>query len=258
MSETATPRLNLRFPQRQSDDIEQDVECVEVELDGEWRRIRFHDYHDIYDIPGLYEQLFYDELECDSPKVVCEALADQLRVRDLEPGDVRVLDVGAGNGMAGERLRAIGVDTIVGVDIIQEAADAAERDRPGAYDDYLVADLTALTPEQDAALADRRFNCLVTVAALGFGDMPPDAFAVAFNHVARGGLIARTIKEDFLAAGDDTGFAGLIRRSISDGAIDVLSQRRYRHRLSVTGEELFYVAVVAEKVRDVPVRSSMR
>ena len=68
----------LRFPQRQADAIDQDVECVEVELDGEWETIRFHDYEDIFALPGLYEQLFSEVLECDSPREVVAELVTSL------------------------------------------------------------------------------------------------------------------------------------------------------------------------------------
>lgn len=254
MSRTLPSRpsdLALRFPQRDHEEVDQDAECFEVSVDGQRQRIRFHDYHEIYAIPGLYEKLFYEELECASPKVVCETLAGVLAERDRDPGELRVLDVGAGNGMVSERLRTLGVASAVGIDIIPEAAEAAERDRPSVYDEYLVADLTDLDAGEDAALADHDFNCLVSVAALGFGDIPPEAFAVAFNHVSDGGLIALTIKEDFLDTQDDgSGFSRLVQQAVRDGALDIVARRRYRHRLSVTGEELFYVAVVGVKRRD--------
>lgn len=48
-------------------DLDQDEEWREVSVGGERRRIRFHDYHEIYDIPGFYERLFYDKLTCESP-----------------------------------------------------------------------------------------------------------------------------------------------------------------------------------------------
>ena len=47
-----------------------------------------------------------------------------------------------------------------------------------------------------------------------------------------------TIKDEFLEEG---GFAGFVEGLFDDGSMDVLSRHRYRHRLSVTGEELFYV-----------------
>jgi hypothetical protein len=58
------------------------------------------------------------------------------------------------------------------------------RDRPAGYDDYRVLDLNALLVADRAELEGHAFDCLVCVAALGFGDVPPTAFAEAFNLVA--------------------------------------------------------------------------
>jgi predicted TPR repeat methyltransferase len=249
----STAEYDVRLPQVDDAEFDQDQEWCEVLIDGEPRRIRFHDYHEIYSIPGLYEHLFYELLECDSPRAVTALLGTALRSAGRRAADLRVFEVGAGNGMVGEELTELGVRSIVGVDIIDEAAMAAERDRPGTYDDYLVLDLTAIPEDTHAELRDRRFNCLVTVAALGFGDIPPDAFANAFNLVEPGGLIAFNIKEDFIADGDGSGFSRLISRAMEDGTLDVRAERRYQHRLSIAGEPLHYVAIVAEKRADLPV-----
>lgn len=227
--------------------IDQDEEWCEVRIDGRLREIRFHDYHEIYAIPGLYEKLFYDELECASPSEVRALLEEELVRAGTDPATLRVLDVGAGNGMVGEELARLDVEAMVGIDIIEEAAHAAQRDRPGLYADYLVADLTELDPQQRDRLSEARLNAMTTVAALGFGDIPPRAFACAFDFVADGGWIAFNIKEQFLGKGDDTGFSRLIKRMVEGGALELRGQRRYRHRLSMLGEPLFYVAMVAVK-----------
>ena len=164
---------------------------------------------------------------------------------------LRVLDVGAGNGMVGEELDRMGAKHIVGVDIIEEAAEAAQRDRPGIYDDYYVVDLTDMPPEIHDEMQAQEFNALTVVAALGFGDIPPEAFSAAYNLVEDGGLIAFNIKEKFVENGDRSGFEKLISRSLEDGTMDLLAERRYRHRLSVAGEPLFYVAMVARKRSDI-------
>ena len=44
---------------------------------------------------------------------------------------------------------------------------------------------------------------MTSVAALGFGDVPPEVFTAAFDLVEDGGWVAFTIKEDFLDGGDD-------------------------------------------------------
>jgi hypothetical protein len=152
----------------------------------------------------------------------------------------------------GERLVELGVEQIVGVDIIEEAYEAAERDRPGTYDDYLVVDLTDLPPVIGDDLRSRRLNCLVTVAALGFGDVPPAAFTKAYEMIEPGGVIVFNIKEDFIADGDRSGFSSLITRAFDDGSLDLRARRRYRHRLSTAGQPLHYVAIVAEKRGPLP------
>ena len=242
--------FEIQFPQRGRDEVEQDEEWCEVRLAGQRRQIRFHDYAEIYAWRGLYEQLFYDELKCDSPRTVCRLLAEQLDGEDIDPAGLRVFDVGAGNGMVGEQLKEMGAGSVVGVDIIDAAAQATERDRPDVYEDYLVLDLTDIPAERLADLEGRRFDCLTTVAALGFGDIPPDAFAAAFNLIEDGGHIAFNIKEDFMTGDDGSGFSGLIRRALEDGTLELERDRRYRHRLSVTGEPLYYTAMVAGKRRD--------
>jgi len=233
---------------------DQDAEWCEIETPEGRRRIRFHDYAEIYEIPGLYERLFYEELDCRSPRVVRELLEDVLTERDTDPASLVVLDVGAGNGMVGEELDDLGVAAITGIDILPEAAAAAERDRPDVYDDYRVIDLTDPPAADHEALSDAGFTCLTSVAALGFGDIPPAAFAQAFEYVEEGGLVAFTLKERFTRPdADETGFSRLVRRMDEEGLIEPLVEHRYRHRLSVAGEPLHYVAYVAEKRGDGPV-----
>ncbi len=232
--------------------IAQDEEWFDVSVDGEQRRIRFHDYAAIYEVPGLYERIFYEELECRSPKTVVGLLKRELERYGTDPASLSALDLGAGNGIVGEELRAIGVSSIVGVDLLPEAAAAAKRDRPEVYDDYLVADLTQLSDDERGRLDDRNFNCLISVAALGFDDIPPEALATAYDQVRPGGWIALTIKEDFLTTEDPSGFQKLIRRMIDEKMLDPRTHERYRHRLSSNGQPLYYVALIVVKTDDRP------
>lgn len=240
-------KFDIRFPQPSENGRDQHEEFCDVMLDGELSRFRFHDYDRIYEVPGLYEQLFYQELECNSPAIVRELLGEVLPTLDMEPGDLRVLDVGAGNGIVGEELKALGAGKIVGVDIISEARAALERDRPGIYDDYVVVDLTDIPDDADAVLAAGDFNCLTTVAALGFDDMPPKAFAGGYQYLADGGLIAISIKADFVSGEDESGFSGMIHHGIDEGTIEVRGSRRYPHRLSAAGDVIEYLGIVAQK-----------
>jgi SAM-dependent methyltransferase len=237
----------LRLPDEASATASQDEEWCEVEVDGRTRHLRFHDYSDIYSIPGLYERLIYERLGCQSPRVIAGLLRDELASRDADPGSLRVLDLGAGNGIVAEELADVGVEHFVGVDIIPEAAQAAERDRPGLYDEYVVADLLDASSGAAERLAAYRPNALTCVAALGFGDIPPAVFCEALRHVETGALVAYTIKDAFLGAKDESGFSELVERLERDGSLVTITTERYQHRLNWAGEPLHYVAALAEK-----------
>ncbi len=239
------PNLTVRFPTDDEAAASQDTEWCEVMVGDEKRTIRFHDYHEIYEVAGLYEHIFHDHLECASPEEVIGLLAEQLVAANVDPATLNALDVGAGNGLVGEQIDRLGVPSIVGVDIIEEAAMAAARDRPTVYNDYVVCDLTALDDGQRARLGTP--TLMTTVAALGFDDIPPEAFSEAYGTAAEGAWIAFNIKADFLEENEETGFRGLIRRMVRDGALEILATRRYIHRLSTAGEPLEYVAVVGRK-----------
>jgi SAM-dependent methyltransferase len=244
-----TTDLTVTFPSTGESRLSQDREWCQVLIDGEQRTIRFHDYDEIYSVPGLYERIFYDHLECRSPAEVVGLLGEQMRSAGEDPAELSALDVGAGNGIVGEELRALGARALVGVDILPEAAEAAERDRPGVYDDYLVCDLTALGDDERERLCAESPNCLTTVAALGFDDMPPEAFEQAYALIADGGWVAFNIKADFLDGDDSTGFRQLIARMIASGELEECDRRRYRHRLSMQSDPLEYVAMVGRKRR---------
>lgn len=240
-------KLNVHLPKSTDGGLDQDAEWCEVDTPEGRRRIRFHDYAEIYSVPGLYERLFYDELRCDSPRTVRELLERAMHDEDIDPASLVVLDLGSGNGMVGEQLAEAGAGTIVGIDILPEAAEAAERDRPGVYDDYRVVDLCESSPDAEAALTAAPFNCLTSVAALGFGDIPPLAFQRAVDAIADDGLVAFNIRDRFLEETDESGFSALIADMLQSGALEPVIEHRYDHRLSVSGEPLVYQAFVARK-----------
>jgi SAM-dependent methyltransferase len=244
--------FSVQFPET-SHTMAQDEEHIIVTYNGEEKHIRCHDYDQIYSIPGLYEYLFYEKLQCVSPKTVCSLLEQEIEQSPADLSDLTVFDVGAGNGMVGEELAKRGVESVTGLDIIGEAAEATERDRPGIYDDYYVADLTELPSNVEEVLEEKPFNCLTTVATLGFGDIPPLAFAQAYNFISTPGWVAFNIKDKFLGQEDTSGFCCLIKQMVDDGFLNISTQRRYRHRLSLAGDPLHYIAIVGEKTSDVPV-----
>lgn len=229
---------------------DQNEEWVKFIRDGKARRVRLHDYAKFFEIPGLYDR-FYENLKCHSPGVVCEALKRQLNMQGCNGEKRRVLDFGAGNGQVGESIqRKLDCDVVVGLDIISEARDAALRDRPDIYDDYYVMDMAEPDARDIEKLAGWKFNTLVTVAAMGFGDICTRAFANAYNLLDEGGWVAFNIKDRFMSETDNTGFFRTINKLMDDG-FELLESHRYRHRLSLAGDPLYYYVIVGRKIRNI-------
>lgn len=246
----ALPRHRIEFPPSADDGLDQD-EAYFFLVDGDERhKVRFHDYDAIYSREGLYEQLFYDRLKCRSPSKVTEVLRTAVQKEQHAASELRVLDLGAGNGMVGEALARFGVSRLVGVDITPAAKEATARDRPGLYDHYYLADFSAPDDDLRTELDTWAFSCLVSVAALGFGDIPPAAIAHAMRLIQPDGWIAFNIKDTFLDASDTSGFSRLVRELIFSEYLDLHHLERYRHRLSIHGKPLNYFAIVGRKCRN--------
>jgi len=242
----------IQFPAANSEQLGQDEVVFSLIENGELRPLRFHDYEEIYARPGLYEELFYERLKCTSPREVVELLRRALGTVREPVNELRVLDLGAGNGMMGDVLKKEGIARLVGVDIIPEARDAAFRDRPTVYDAYYVADLQEPDDELVEELREWGFDCLTCVAALGFGDIPPRAFFNAMKLVRSDGWLAFNIKQSFLDHAEQTGFARLVKELIFSKYLDIYHLELYRHRLSMEGKQLFYYALVGRMTASIP------
>jgi predicted TPR repeat methyltransferase len=246
-------RHRIEFPPTETRHLDQDdVFFFLHDEDGRSEQIRFHDYDVIYQHAGLYEQIFHDRLKCQSPAKVAAILKSAVEGAGEQPGVLRVLDLGAGNGIMGEELRRLGVARLVGIDNIQEASDANLRDRPGLYDDYVVCDLTDPDKEVLQDLESWSLDCLTTVAALGFGDIPVKAFVNAFNLIRAGGWVAFNIKDTFLDQRETTEFSRTVRELVFTDYLEIHHLERYRHRNSIDGEPIFYYAIAGRKTADVP------
>jgi predicted TPR repeat methyltransferase len=203
-------------------------------------RVGFHDYATIYGVPGLYEAVFYDELEMCSADEVVALYAAALKELGRPGAQERVFDLGAGNGIGGEVLRReIGPGTLVGLDLEPVARAAAERDRPGTYDDYLIADL-ATSPDTLEELCAHDFSALVAVSAIGEGHIPLELLATTVKRLLRpGGLFAFAVFDGLLPAFHDDFFA------LVDA--ERLGERSYSHRRQVDGTQVPATAVVARR-----------
>lgn len=245
-------RHRLQFPSSEAQHLNQDEVTFYLHEGDERHEIRFHDYDVIYGYEGLYEQIFYDRLKCESPAKVASILRSAVANAGEEATTLRVLDLGAGNGIMAEELRRLGVSRLLGADIIAEAHAAYLRDRPGLYDDYFVCDFADISEETHRDLESWSLDCLTTVAALGFGDIPAQAFVNAFNLISAGGWVAFNIRDTFLDQRETTDFSKIVRQLVFTDYLEIHHLERYRHRLSVDGEPIFYYAIAGKKTADVP------
>jgi SAM-dependent methyltransferase len=236
---------SARLPDDNAGRLPDGEHCL-VTIDGVERPVRLHDYATLYALPGLYAYVLHELLECRSPELVAGLLDRAITAAGERLNELTVLDLGAGNGLAGAALARRGARRIVGVDIVPEAKVAAAREQPGVYADYFVADLTRLDAATKAALRSARPDCMLCLSAIGLGHLPPQAFGAAFDLLAPGAWVAFNIKEDFLER-DAEGFAGLIARMLEQGLLEQHARERYQHRRHVDGRALINVAIVGRK-----------
>lgn len=226
-----------------------DDDFIIVHHEDEIRRIRLDDYGALYEVPGLYEDVIYDRLLCQSPRVVVGMLLDEMKTLHQNPTGLRILDFGAGNGIVGELLRRYQVQTLVGLDILNQAQYACLRDRPGVYDRYIVADLAQPDPTLLRELARYGFNALITVAALGRGGIDSEGFAKAVRLVEDGGWVAFNVR-DRNQQGDRDPVVRETVELITRQGVEILSRSTYIHRRSLRGEPIHYRAYVGRKLRE--------
>jgi hypothetical protein len=217
-----------------------------VYQDGRRDHMLLHEYERVYAVPGLYEEVVQRRLECASPRTLADALVDTATEAGVAPSALRVFDLGAGNGVVGEELAARGVGVLVASDNIVEAREAANRDRPALYREYLVGDIADL-PEAPNVVQDLGLNALVAAGALGLGHISATTFARFWESFPPGAFFAVTVKESLAASGASDFGDWLAELEADDRWGRVVLRERFRHRLTMAGEELYYLAVVARK-----------
>jgi SAM-dependent methyltransferase len=214
-----------------------DGECVAL---SDHEIIHLHDYARIYAVPGLYEHVVQEQLQCSSPQVAAEGFLRAVARLRLDASSITVLDVGAGTGLVGELLLRGGVGRVVGVDSLPAARMACMRDRQGVYTDYLVGDLASRDSELSAALRKHRLGGLVSAGAFGGTHAPPAALVNALAVLAPRAPVALTIDEQWMDTSDPDGFGCEIDRLVDQGDLDVAERTRFRHRITTGGEPIFY------------------
>jgi predicted TPR repeat methyltransferase len=228
--------LNIRFPNQATGGP--DEEAFEVTFpDGRVEHFTMHDYGRVYAVPGLYEEVVQRMLGCATPDRVAALLAQAAAGIGWASRDVRVLDLGAGNGVSGEALADAGLRPVAAVDVEPEARPATLRDRPELYDLVLTADMAALSDDDAAALRALEPTALTLVGALGNDHVGLTALQTAAGLLAEDALVAY--------AYPDYEDADALRAALERlGAVEELARDRYVHRRTASGGTRTWEAVV--------------
>lgn len=202
--------------------------------DGRVQELRLHDYEQLYALPGVYEQIVSERLECRSPQELAGMLAETVDTLGWDRASMRVIDIAAGNGISGESLAAVGLRPVLGSDIVPAARAAALRDRPGVYDDYVTLDLLGLSDQERAQIAALNATILSCVAPVGEGGVPGDVLAAAAGLLTGDALVAYL--HDVHLGRSDPVTDRFWRDHLGDAAhAEELIRRRYVHRRTLNG-----------------------
>jgi len=216
--------------------------------DGTTDRFRLHEYSRVYAIPGLYEEVVQRRLQCASPSTLAQLLVAWAGEAGLGPAELAVLDLGAGNGVVGEELRALGVGTLVGSDNLGAARDAARRDRPGLYAEYLVGDIDDLQ-DLPGLIRAHGLNAVVAAGALGPGHISVDSFHRLWSSFGEPAWVAVSVHEGLVGRGASDFGDYLVEFARRSDWGEIVLKQRFLHRLTMAGEPIHYIAIVARKGR---------
>ncbi|HZE05745.1 MAG TPA: hypothetical protein VE127_11000 [Solirubrobacteraceae bacterium] len=235
-----------RPPDLHAELVDEDDPAIGSELirvrhdDGRTEELHLHDYERLYALPGVYEQIVQERLGCRSPQQVAALLGETVDELGWARRSMRVIDIAAGNGISGEALATEELRPVLGSDIVPAAREAALRDRPGLYDEYLTLDLLALSTGDRTHIRALHANVLSCVAPVGAHAVPPPALAAAAALLAPEALVAYLHDVDIV---DIDPVTAEVWRSIGANGEEV-ARRRYVHRRTVSGAPYHMEAVV--------------
>ena len=157
-----------------------------------------------------YDKTMLDGLGYLSPRLVSELLASGITDRT-----VRVLDVGAGTGLAGQELSGLGFNNIDGIDYSAEMLSvAAQRD---VYRNLIEGDLS-----KPLDIPDQAYDAAVCAGTFTHGHVGPSCLEELFRIVRRGGLFAFSINTGVWT---DAGFERELDRLEKDRSVRLIARK---------------------------------
>ncbi|NET73216.1 MAG: methyltransferase domain-containing protein [Sphaerospermopsis sp. SIO1G2] len=245
--------FQVRLPEN-SKPLPMNKEYFFITENGVERCLRLHDYAAVYSIPGLYEYLLLEKLNYRSHEFMASLLNENLKNSGESIQDLKILDLGAGTGLFGQAISKFGIESIIGIDIIPEAAQAAQRDYPGIYEDYFVEDLTQLSPTTGEVIKQKKLNCFVCCSAFADDHIPGIAFATGVNLIENQGWVLFNVSKNcYECESNCPDFVNFYRQLIEQGYLQIHCTESYLHRHFFSGHPLEFVAILAKKQADIPI-----
>ncbi len=237
--------FNVELDQR-SGLAQADERLTVIFADGRREHMRLHEYGRVYAVPGLYEEVVQKRLECASPAALSKALVKHVSQCGEDSSALRLLDIGAGNGVVGEELRKLGVNgTFVGMDNESGARDAAERDRGGLYVEYLIGDLAELSIS--SVVEKHNLTGMVGAGALGLGHVSARDLNATWQQFRPGAWLAVTLPENIVNADRNELSEYIAALRAGEENTEVIEFSRFRHRFRMSGEPIYYYLMVARR-----------
>ncbi len=181
------------------------------------------DTHTLYrDWAQTYDKTMLDGLGYVSPRLVSRLLADH-----VSDHAVRVLDVGAGTGLAGQELTALG---FIDIDAIDYSADmlavAAQRN---IYKNLIEADLT-----RPLDIPDATYGAAVCSGTFTHGHVGPSCLEELFRIIRPGGSFAFSINAGVWI---DAGFEVELNRLENAGTVRLIERKADSNYATSTAED---------------------
>jgi hypothetical protein len=209
-----------------------------IHADGRREDMHLHEYGRVYDIPGLYELVVQEKLQCQSPCTVAQWLSDAAGSEEL-----RVLDLGGGNGVVGDELRVRGIKVLVGSDCIEEARRATERDRPGLYADYVLDDGSDEGLARLGAVVSRyRLNAITCAGAIDEKHISLDRLRQIWSLFPSGSWISLT--------GSPIDVRNMQPEEVIkhlDASASLITTGWFQHRIMMDGRPIHYHIIVGHR-----------
>ncbi|XP_072044265.1 methyltransferase-like protein 27 [Amphiura filiformis] len=122
------------------------------------------------------------------------ALAVAKILESIHPSkDSRILDVGAGTGIMGEKLKEVGYTNVDALDAVEEMLQFAQS--KGVYKEYIHE---AITPGKKVNVADNTYDALCLLGVVGTGHVTTKSLPELMRITKPGGVIAFSVFQNVM------------------------------------------------------------